>query len=427
MLHVREGDRVRRGQVLAVIDLAGAAPAQLSAKEKAEEALEGFRLSARREEVRRCRDRQEEALRRHQRAKAQLDLLRAGSRREEVERMRAYVRQMEANLSMVRDGPRQEVVARYRASYLQAKNQLELLRKGPREEQKEQARLAYEQVKARHDLLIAGATPQDIEQQRAAVRQARVTLGSADSELKRSEQLFSRGLIASQHVEQAKTRRDVAKAQLQSAEQRMRGIELGAREQERSDSQAQLKAADQRLKEVLSGPRPEEIRTQELQVEIYRQHLAEAEAGPRPEEVRTAEAQLEVYRQQLAAAEAGARPEELQSAEAVVAEAAAEVRTAKAALDLAVASERGEAAAAALLRQTPGPPEQMAQPSPGRIEIVAPLDGVVRLCVAKAGDAVNPGSVIIRMGGDDDAPAVATASEGTKRASSADGQQTAAW
>src|SRR5205823_7988484 len=191
-----------------------------------------------------------------------------------------------------------------------------------------------DQVKARYDLLMAGAKPEDIAQQKAAVKQASLTLANCQSELRRFEQLLTRGLAAGQQVEQARTRRDVAKAQLDAANQHLTEIKNGARKQERLDISAQLEAAKQHLNEVKAGPRPQEIKTQEYQVEIYRQQLAEAERGPRPQEVETAKAQLEVYRPQLAAMEAGPRPEEIRAAEAAVTEAQADVKTARAELDL---------------------------------------------------------------------------------------------
>src|SRR5262245_30657069 len=136
-LTVREGDAVRRGAVVALVEAAGGRlpPGTATGTGSAETALDEFRLAARREEVRRVREQYEAALRRLQQARAERDLLRAGTRPEQLRRFEAWLQEAEAHLALVREGPRAEQIARLRAAYEQARARLALLREGPRPEQ----------------------------------------------------------------------------------------------------------------------------------------------------------------------------------------------------------------------------------------------------------------------------------------------------
>ncbi|HEY3417391.1 MAG TPA: efflux RND transporter periplasmic adaptor subunit, partial [Armatimonadota bacterium] len=206
----------------------------------------------------------------------------------------------------------------------------------------------------------------------ASLAQAKSTLNDAQTELTRVKKLFDQGAVASKQVDQATTRRDVA--------------------------QAGVDAAEQRLAQAKNGARPQEVQQAQAAVEVARQRLQAAQTGARPEEIREATAAVEAARQQLEQAQNGPRPQERRDAEAAVAAAQAQANAARAALDLALAGPRKQTldVAKAKVEQAQGT-LKTAQASAGQTKIVAPSAGRVTLRNTEPGELVTPGMPIILL------------------------------
>jgi HlyD family secretion protein len=271
----------------------------------------------------------------------------------QVEQARGNLAAAEAALAELLAGTREEDIRRAQAQYEAAKNalrqaeaRLELVRAGPRKEQIEQLRAAYEQARARLSLVREGPRKEQIRQLRAGLEQAETTLSETEIELRRMENLESQGAISRQQLDQARTRRGVAQAQVEAA----------------------------------------------------RQRLAEARTGARPQEVQEAEEMAKAARQRLAEAETGARPQELREAEAAAASARSQMQAAEAALDLALAGPRKEtiASARARVEQARGALDT-ARASWQQTSIWSPANARVILRNAEPGELVTPGFPIVRL------------------------------
>lgn len=195
-LTVREGDRVRRGQLLVRLDddeLRAEVVRLEAALGSAEAQLRDLLAGARREEI-------EEARASVARARAQLRDLLAGARPEEVEQAREALRSASAtrvwterDFRRAEDLFAKELVAaqdvdRARQSYEVAVAQeraaratLRLVEAGPRPDQIDAARAQLKAARDRLDLLLAGPRPHQVEAARAQVRQARAALALARS------------------------------------------------------------------------------------------------------------------------------------------------------------------------------------------------------------------------------------------------------
>ncbi len=198
-LHVKEGDRVAEGQLLAELEdeeLRAEMGRQEAGLRTAEATLRDLRAGARREEI-------DEARANVARAQAQLDDLVAGSRAQEIEEARAAVRSAEAtrawterDLQRAAELFRKELIAaqevdRARQAYevavaqeKTARERLALTLEGTRPQQVEAARAQLKAAQDRLALLLAGPRPDQVAAARAQVEQARSALALARSRLK---------------------------------------------------------------------------------------------------------------------------------------------------------------------------------------------------------------------------------------------------
>ena len=400
-LAVDEGDEVKEGERIAVLDkggLAGQVEQAAGNLSAAQAALAELQAGTRREDIRHVRAQYTAAQRALQQAKAQRDLVYSGPRSEVIRQLRAGYAQAQQQLALVKEGPRKEDIAQLQAAYAQAKAQCELVKAGPREEEIAQLRAALAQATAHRDLVKAGPRTEDIEQQRAGLVQAKVTLSDAETELRRTAKLEQQGAIAGQQVDEATTRRDVAKAGVEQAQARLDAALSGARPEELREAEATVEAAQQKLLEAQAGARPQEVQQADALAEMAQQRLAAALAGSRPQEIHAAEQGAEGARERLAEAQHGSRPQEIRLAEAAVAQAQAQVDAARAALDLALAGPRRESLDAAQARvvQAKGTLHTAAVTA-GQTTVTAPADGVVILRNVEPGELVTPGLPIIRF------------------------------
>lgn len=111
----------------------------------------------------------------------------------------------------------------------------------------DQAEASLASLQANLVKIISGAREEDRKQAQAAVNQAKASLANAESNHNRMKTLFESGAISSQSFEQAQTQLDVAQAQYDIAVQQMTLIEKGAREEDIEAMKSQVKRAEAAL------------------------------------------------------------------------------------------------------------------------------------------------------------------------------------
>jgi len=109
------------------------------------------------------------------------------------------------------------------------------------------AELAIAQTKAQRDtaeaelaLRLAGATREEIGQARANVRRAEADLSGAEKDLERMQGLLDRGSGTTKARDDARTRRDVAAATVESQREALRRLQAGTRKEEISAARARV-------------------------------------------------------------------------------------------------------------------------------------------------------------------------------------------
>jgi HlyD family secretion protein len=220
-LAVREGQRVRRGSLVARLDTE-ALEAEVRRAEaavgEAEARLRDLLAGARPEEIR-------EAEARLARAEAHLADLLAGARREEIEQARAGLRHATARREwaerelyrarelFARDLVAAQEVDRARQAYqtaaadeAAARERLALLEAGPRPHEVEAARAEVRAARARLGLLEAGPRPAEVEAARARVNEARAAWQAARTRLDEARLLSPiDGVVLRKNVEAGET------------------------------------------------------------------------------------------------------------------------------------------------------------------------------------------------------------------------------
>jgi HlyD family secretion protein len=98
-------------------------------------------------------------------------------------------------------------------------------------------------AQAQLDLLLAGYRTEEIAQARAAVAQQQASFSYADSYLKRQQGLWASKATSANDLEDAKTARNQALANLQAAKDKLSQYETGNRPQEIEQAQASLAQA----------------------------------------------------------------------------------------------------------------------------------------------------------------------------------------
>ena len=106
-----------------------------------------------------------------------------------------------------------------------------------------QAKAALEAVQAKWAQMEVGARPEEIAQAEDLVAKARANLKDAENNYRRMEALYQRGTIARRQFEAAELAYTVAKADLNSARERLEMLKEGATEEDRQALQAQVSQA----------------------------------------------------------------------------------------------------------------------------------------------------------------------------------------
>jgi len=110
-----------------------------------------------------------------------------------------------------------------------------------------QARAAYEAADARYRQAVRGVRSQELEIARADVEQAQAALGTARSNLDRTQSLYEAEAISRREYEEAEDRFQTAETQVQNARRRLDIMEQGAGEEEITMARANADAAARQL------------------------------------------------------------------------------------------------------------------------------------------------------------------------------------
>ncbi len=102
-------------------------------------------------------------------------------------------------------------------------------------------------LRARVEELKTGSRPQEIAAAQASVASAQATLRNAEEDYKRAESLTRDGVGSAQDLDRARAARDVAKAQLNSAQKNAELVTVGPRREVIDAAEAQLREAEANL------------------------------------------------------------------------------------------------------------------------------------------------------------------------------------
>ncbi len=113
--------------------------------------------------------------------------------------------------------------------------------------QLESASAGLEALKTNLKKIKDGARPEEKKQIAATVEQAKANMDNANADLDRMQKLFDEGAISKQTLDAAKTRATIASAQYEAAQQQLKLVETGAREEDIRAMELQVKQAESSL------------------------------------------------------------------------------------------------------------------------------------------------------------------------------------
>jgi RND family efflux transporter, MFP subunit len=360
-IRVQEGDFVRKGQVIAIIDptelerQVNQVKAELAAAEaRWRQALTNLQLQ---ENL--LRQQWEQAHADLIAAQANFEKLMAGARPEEIEAAEANLRKAKAQLEAAqKELERQKQLYESRAiAYQQAEAELKIaeanlqkLLSGARPEE-----IAAAEADLKRAQAVLEEARQNLERQRQIVEQglarkqaeadlqsAKANLENAKANLERKRTLYEKGFVSKQELDSAEAAYQSALAQFQRAQAYLEQVKLDEQQslaaaKARYEAAMQdVKAAQERLN-LLRKSRAEDIAAAQAQVERAKAMLKSAMASE-SQTLDTSQfryqAALEDYQAALAQLRAlkAARPEDLKAAEAQVRRASIALKTAEARL-----------------------------------------------------------------------------------------------
>jgi HlyD family secretion protein len=148
----------------------------------------------------------------------------------------------------------------------QAQANLQKLIAGNRPQDISQAQALLEQNEASLQQLLSGNRPQDIGQAQARLQDAQATANQKEDDLRRNQQLYDAGAISLQVLNQARSARDSAQAQVRATQQALDLQKAGARPEEIEQARAKVKQQHEAVNLLKSGNRPEDIEAARAQV-----------------------------------------------------------------------------------------------------------------------------------------------------------------
>lgn len=283
-IRVREGDRVRKGDILLVLE---AAPNELEALAKRAAALQ---------------------------AQSALQEAENGPRFDELRRQEAAVREAEAQLRKLRNGALPEERRAAMQELAQAQARYAKARQGPRPEEIEQARALERQMKARLAQAERGLTAEEKAEAKARLDAASSAETLARANFRRQDALLREGAVSKQAWDQALSALEAAQAKRREAEEAYSRAMLGTPKEEMDQAREAYRQAKANLDLLLAGTRKEDIEAAKAEVEIAREGLRLLLRGSREEEIAMSEARLEQAKAVLDELRHGTRKERLAQA-----------------------------------------------------------------------------------------------------------------
>jgi len=277
-ISVDKGDRVRAGQVLAVIE----SPELMHNRDQARASFQQAKASTLGVEA--------------SKGRAQADADQAGA---SVERAKADARQADA------------VIARAKADQARAEAQLPKLRSLIEEAEANIQHAVEQQAQAQSDVQ---RYQQQLKGAQASLRAAEASLARAESEARLQQLTYNRlkavqdkdnGLIAGQDVDIARTRMEAAKADVDSARSKLEAAkqDAGAVEQQIESARRSAAAAARKVDAAKSRAQAtkEEVRVAQREVETAREQVkvTEAQAESAKRQVDVAQAQHRAFGAQV--------------------------------------------------------------------------------------------------------------------------------
>lgn len=148
----------------------------------------------------------------------------------------------------------------------QAEANLQKLVAGNRPQDIAQAQALLEQNQASLQALVTGNRPQDIAQAQAHLQDTQATANQKEDDLRRNQQLYDAGAISLQVLNQARSVRDSAQAQVKVAQQALDLQKAGSRPEDIEQARGKVKQQQQALALLKAGNRPEDIDVARAQV-----------------------------------------------------------------------------------------------------------------------------------------------------------------
>jgi len=377
---VREGDRVRAGQLLALVDnraaRAGAQSARsafTSAQADAQSALLAIRAA---------QTDQTNTLR-----QAQLALDSASSERE------GTIRAAENALRSAQSDERKTRVG-VRAG--DVSNALQQARLGVRSARIDRnagiaaARNALRSAQTDLSKLQAGARPQEIKQAQAAVNQAQATRDRAATEVGRVRFLEEKGIKARRDLDDAQTALRVADGALSSARDALSLLRAGNRPEDIRAAQLRVSGARETLAAAVESGNAKVVQAQSA-LGLAQNNLGQAKLQ-RPEDVRAAVLRVQSAQDALVQAQ--------KSGDAKVAGARAALQAASQG-GVAIAAKAQDARSKQALAASKGADLQSAQVAAGAGELRAPLSGLISKRNLNAGDLADTGTPVVEISNTD--------------------------
>src|ERR671932_456349 len=137
-----------------------------------------------------------------------------------------------------------------RGQVAQAQANLQKLLAGNRPQDIAQAQAQLEGVEASLQQLLSGNRSQDIAQAEAHLQDTQATANQKEDDLRRNQQLYDAGAISLQTLNQARSARDSAKAQVKQQQQALSLLQAGTRPEDINAARAQLTSATGTLQNI---------------------------------------------------------------------------------------------------------------------------------------------------------------------------------
>ena len=409
-LTVREGDRVRRGQLLITLEdddlraqVAAAGANLRSAQVRYQQTVAG--LPARVQQVgtaiQQAQADLQTAIARYRQALLN-EPAQVTTAQSQVDTAEQAVRTAQARVRQARQTARQ-TEAETRAEVARAESVVEGAQAGVRSAQAgvTAAEAGVEASRAALAEVRRGAREQLIAQAQAEVNVAQAQLQDAETELNRARILVAGGAAPRSSVDAAQTRYNVNNAQLEAARQNLSLVREGATTEQVRQAEEVVRQNEERVRQAQQAVRQATEVVQQSQAQVAQAQAGRGRALVAQGEVTTSLAALAQAQSGLQTAQANLSQIPITRQETIVAREAVDQRRAALAQarvnrsQIPVARQDVQVAAAAVA--TARAQLQQAQVTLNNARIYSPVTGVVNQKLTGVGQAVGPGTSLLNL------------------------------